>query len=95
MRLRQWRNTSHQRQLSFGHWNFMGIGHVCAKGGHATVDRTLKSQEQGISDNLMGTCLIVGHMASLGCCLAQFRFGLFPTRDSHAELLSSMRTDQK
>ena len=77
----------------------MGVGHVCAKERQAIVDRTLKSQEQGISDDLkggrLGTCLIVGHMASLGCPMAQFQFGLFPRRDSPAELLSSMCADQK
>ena len=76
----------------------MGSGHVCAKEGQATVDRTLKSWEEGISDDLsggLGTCLIVGHLASLGCHLAQFRFGLFPRRDSLAELFSSMRPDEQ
>ena len=45
---------------SFGHWNLMGFGHVCAKEGQATVDRTLKAQEQGISDDLR-----VGRIGSL------------------------------
>ena len=69
------------KYASFGHWNLRNFGHVCAKEGQATVDRTLKTEEQGISD-------------VVGCPLAQCRFSLFPRRDSPAELFSSMRTDQ-
>ena len=56
---------------SFGHWNLRNFGHVCAKEGQATVDRTLKTEEQGNSD-------------VVGCPLAQCRFSLFPRRDSPA-----------